>query len=244
MGIRKLIALISVVLILCVGLSGAVFADIPDPSDCNTAYNLCGNCDIETDISDGSWTDTSYADVSWSDAQSRSINHSLLVTVTNTTSTYGATSDCIPLGRTTQSGDYYSVAGYVYLTSAARNNLDRVRIRVGFYANPDCTGTTNTRDVDLEALSAQADTWNRVAGTFTPTADRQSVRVRLTQNNSSSSGAVSVYWDDVLFFQSTANAVKIVDFAVPDQHFPWALCVGAAALVLALRGGLRHFRRA
>ena len=236
MKIQNLAILVLVLCALCIGLSVSAYAEIPDPSDCNTAYNLCENCDIETDISDGSWTATNYATVSWSTAQSRSISHSLLVTVTNTTSTYGGTSDCIDLGRTTQSGDYYSAAGYAYVTSDAKSALNVIRIRIRFYENSDCTGNASNKDIDLDASDAQADTWNRVADTIVPPTNRQSAKVRVAQRNSSSTGSVSLYWDDVLFFQSNANSVTIRDFRVAEpKSFPsWTFGLSAAVLLTAL----------
>lgn len=242
MTVRNLVILVFVLCVLCAGLSVTAYADIPDPADCNTTYNLCENCDIETDISGGSWIDTANADVSWSTAQSRSSSHSLKVTVTDETGTYGGESGCISLGRTTTTDDYYAVQAFVYASQSAIDALTRTRIRVAFYDTTNCSGgQTQTIDTDLASGDMSADSWNKVSSVMSNvSAGHQGAKVRLTQNNASASGSVSVYWDDVLFFQSNATAVTIRDVKVsrPEEFPSWTFGLGAAVLVVAILGSV------
>jgi len=153
----------------------------------------------------------------------------------STASSHGAR-QCV----TVNPGQYYTVKGWAKVPSG-QTAAEYAFIRVQFYTSTSCsTSTGASRD---SSTTTVLDTWQQMTKTTESPADAQSAYVNLYIRKTGSDSAYA-YFDDITFYDSTANAVTLSSFSAAAPAWPGVVgkagFLGGALFALA---GLILLRR-
>src|SRR5436190_8073995 len=123
-------------------------------------------------------------------------------TVNNSSAGVGGGGNCSPPGGVripVSPSTGYSWSGYVYVPVTATNFLN-TRIRVAFYASPNCSGGSQiTPTFDSNVITTTSGIWTQVTGIALSPATAAFAEVRLLASASTGGVATTVYFDDINF---------------------------------------------
>lgn len=129
---------------------------------------------------------------------------------------------------------YYTVKGWIYVPAGQPSNFSHAYIRVQYYQTDDCkTGVGSTRDSNKIST---AGSWQEVTKITQAPSGASSAHVRLYIRTTGSGGSPYVYFDDITFYDSNANAVTLSSFVATSTRpatLPWLAVAGAAVVGVA-----------
>lgn len=232
--------LLVLVLALVYTIAYAAYPDPPDCSNPGTWTNHAANCGLESGLTP--WDEapsTASGSVAQSSDAARHGTYSLGFVYSGSATgalTQGA-EQCVNLsGLGISAGDYVSfVANYNVQANPTR--LTNVFIRMTAYQNADCA-TPNLGNIATSADQITFDgQFHQVGITGLVPANTNSIAIRMFHRlpEDPEGGSNSpVYWDDMLFYESNANAVTLVTL---DAHTSGGMDIEAGPVLSVLALG-------
>ncbi len=193
------------------------------------------NGTFDTDVS--SWAKTTSGNIAY--AGSEGHTSAGAARVSNVSSVSSASSHGARQCVTVDPSQYYTFKGWAKVPSG-QTTVEYAYMRVLFYTSTTCsTSTGSGRDSSTTA----SDSWQQVTKTTESPADAHSAYVNLYVRKTGSDSAYA-YFDDITFYDSTANAVTLSSFSAVAPAWPGLVGkVGLLGGTLAALAGLFVLRR-
>lgn len=225
-----------------------VWAAPPQPADCSSeVYNkIAGkNCGVELTVPDANW-ETSVGAITIERSTDQVHNGTYAMKVTGTT----ATADSTSVGAQTikasnpvavTAGANYSFVSWIYIPSTS-TRVSAARLRVAWYLASDCSGSQlSTNTTDVTTTDSWTYGWLYATAPATATCAQLRLFIQTPATGSGVTPVGPVYFDNVMFYESNANALTLRSLTAHSPARPWAAALPLLGLVAA--GGLAIRRR-
>jgi hypothetical protein len=157
-------------------------------------------------------------------------------TITNTSAATGNSSgggrQCVDI-PTSDSGDYFTAKGWIYVPEGMPTNFTGAYIRVQYYTQDNCSSATGSGTDS--ALITTSGSWQEVTNIAPVPASAESVQVRLYVSKSDNSANPTVYFDDITFYDSNSNAVHFSGLQAQSPLSSLSMIALAVAGIFVLR---------
>lgn len=192
------------------------YAAPPQPADCATqAYNLIAgkNCGVEATVPDTNW-EVSNAVITIERSTDQVHNGSYAMKITGTAATSNNTSVGAQTIKTSNpvavtGGTNYSFVSWIYIPSTA-TRVSAARLRAAWYVNADCSGSQlSTNTVDVTTTDTWTYGWLSVTAPATATCAQLRLFIQTPASGSGVNPVGPVYFDNVMFYPSTATALTL-----------------------------------
>lgn len=234
--------LIVAFILLGPGSAARVIAAPPEPTDCSAeTYNdiASKNCGIEATVPDTNW-EVSNVVITIERSADQVHNGDYALKITGTAATANNTSVGAQTVKTSNPiavtpNTSYSFVGWAYIPSTA-TRVQAARLRVAWYAAADCSGSQlSTATADVTTTDIWTYGWLYATSPATANCAQLRLFIQTTATGSGTDPVGPVYFDNVMFYESNANAVTFSGLSAASPFAALAVGLLAAAGLVILR---------